>query len=198
MCRYVCVLTIVAFAQWRAPSCAAEEARLYEEGGVTFRETVRTVRRPVVQTEWQQREQTVYRQQLSTQTRETLRTYTTPVTQHEWITRLHGRWNPFVAPYFTHHLVPVTRWETRAEVVGVPVVQSEWVPEKRVVSVPVTTHRMAEEKIVTRVPIGQSTAQAPPARAAALPRQAAYEAFGVALQSDPPRQGWRPRESVTR
>lgn len=197
MHRYACVFPMVALAVWAALPSAAEESRLVEEGGVTYRETVRTVRRPVIQTEWQQREQTVYRQQLRTETRDTLRTYMTPVTQHEWITRLHGRWNPFAAPYFTHHFVPVTRWEQRAEVVPVPVVETEWVPEKRVVSVPVTTHTMSEERIVSRVPVAPTRA-AGPTRVVVQPRPVVYEAFGVALPNDPPRQGWRPRDTATR
>jgi hypothetical protein len=197
MRRYACVLSLFALAPWAASPCPAQESRLVEENGVTFRETVRTVHRPVVQTEWHEREQTVYRQQLRTESRDTLRTYVSPVTQYEWITRLHGRWNPFAAPYFTHHFVPVTRWEQRAEVVPVSVVQTEWVPEKRTVSVPVTTHRMAEEKIVSRVPVAPVTS-GPPTRVVVRPRPVAYEGFGVALQSDPPREGWRPRDTVTR
>ena len=197
MHRHLCLLPLVALALSPAQA-QAEEVRFYEENGVTFRESVRTVRRPVVQTEWHEREQTVYRPQYRTETRSTLRTYTTPVTQHEWITRMHGRWNPFMQPYFTHHLVPVTRWEQRAEVVDVPVVEREWVPEKRTVSVPVTTQRFTEERVVSRVPVTPLVQVAPAHYMATRPRPAVHEGFGMALEGDPPRQGWRPAESVVR
>jgi hypothetical protein len=197
MHRHLCLLPLFAFAFAGRPS-QAEEVRFYEEGGVTYRETTRTVRRPVLQTEWHEREQTVYRPQIRTDSRSTLRTYTTPVTQHEWITRMHGRWNPFVQPYFTHHLVPVTRWEQRAEIVQVPVVEREWVSEKRTVSVPVTTQRFTEERIVSRVPVTPLVQGGPSHSLAARPRPAVYEGFGMALEGDPPRQGWRPQESVVR
>lgn len=176
------------------PHCVqAQNVRYYEQDGRTYKETVRTIRRPVVQTEWQQRERTVYRQQLRTELRDTLRTYATPVTQHEWVTRMHGRWNPFMTPYFTHHLVPVTRWERRAEVVQVPSVATEWVPEKRTVSVPVTTQRMAEEKVVTRVPVDPPSAS-PSHQIVQRPQSVGTHIGGTAMESDPPRHGlqWRP------
>ena len=40
---------------------AADEVRYYVENGVTYRETRRMVRRPVVETQWQETAQTVYR-----------------------------------------------------------------------------------------------------------------------------------------
>ena len=173
-----------------------EEVRYYEENGVTYQETVRTVQRPLVQTEWQQREKTVYRPEATTELRDTLRTYVTPVTQHEWVTRMHGRWNPFMTPYFTHHLVPVTRWEQRAEIVPTPVVETAWVAETRTVSVPVTTHRMAEEKVVRRVAVG--TAPAARSHVVRRPESVGTPIGGIALEGDPPRQGWRPSETVLR
>ena len=41
-------------------------------------------------------------------------------------------------------------------------------------------------------------AAGPPTRVVVRPRPEAYEGFGVALQSDPPREGWRPSGTVMR
>lgn len=200
MNRLACVLVPAALVYLQASLTLGQDVRYYEENGVTYQETVRTVQRPVVQTEWQQREQTVYKQQARTDVRDTLRTYLTPVTQEEWITRMHGRWNPFATPYFTHHLVPVTRWERRAEIVPVPVVETEWVPETRTVSVPVTTQRLAEQKIVSKVPVGRTSTAAAPQHVVRRPATVGTPIGGMALEGDPPRQGlhWRPSDTITR
>ena len=198
MPRYVYFVAGLAFVYLPSTLAVGQEVRYYEENGVTYQETTRTVHRPVVRTEWQDREQTVYRRAHRSEYRDTLRTYYTPVTQHEWITRMHGRWNPFVTPYYTHHLVPVTRWEPRSEVVRVPVVETEWVPEKRRVSVPVTTHRIAEEKVISRIAVGGRPAM--PTRVSAQSSAMDSSIGGTALDGDPPRVGlrWRPPGGVTR
>jgi hypothetical protein len=189
MHRLATVLMVSALAG--AQECRAQEIRYYEDNGTTLKETVHTVERPVVQTEWQTREQTVYRPQLRTEMRETLRTYSMPVTHHEWITRMHGRWNPFTTPYFTHHLVPVTRWERRAELIKLPVVKREWVREKRTVSVPLTSLRVAQEKVIRRTPVAGAPATAPSPRVSLRSSAINQAAFGTALDGDPPRHGLR-------
>ncbi|MFV2066605.1 MAG: hypothetical protein ACC645_06455, partial [Pirellulales bacterium] len=92
-------------------SSFAEGVRYYEENGVTWRETRHTVQRPVWVTRYEQREQTVYRPKVSTEYRDSYQTYQVPVTEYRWETRWHGRWNPFVRPYTTQAMVPVTRFE---------------------------------------------------------------------------------------
>jgi hypothetical protein len=196
MHRFMSMLYPLALVCLQASLTHGQEVRYYEENGVTYQVSERTVQRPVVQTEWQQREQTVYRQQPRTELRDTLRTYLTPVTQHEWVTRMHGRWNPFMTPYFSHHLVPITRWERRAEVVPVPVVENEWVSETRTVSVPVTTQRIAEEKIVSKVAVGRAPATS--SHVVRRPQSLGTPIGGVALEGDPPRQGWRPSGTTLR
>ncbi len=163
----------------------AEQVRYVEEDGVTYKETERVVRRPVTSTRWESRERTVYLPQRHSELRETWRNYRVPVTQMQWVSRMHGRWNPFATPYFTHELVPVTRWETRSELVNVPVAKTEWVEEKRVVQVPVRTQEYVEDRYVSKVAV---SASATPTGSRVASRS---YAGGVALENDPPRRGWQ-------
>ncbi|GAG11499.1 unnamed protein product, partial [marine sediment metagenome] len=87
-------------------AAVAQTVTYEQKDGINYRVTRNTVQRPVIQTEMQERQQTVYREQITTETRDTYRTYQTPVTEHQWVTKMHGRWNPFVQPYFTQHYVP--------------------------------------------------------------------------------------------
>lgn len=175
------LVALIALVQaWTAAAAQAEEVRYYQQDGVTYRETRRTVTRPISETRYEQREQTVYREQLRTDTQQTTRTVYTPVTEYRWQMYLRGRWNPFVIPYHSYELVPTTRWETRQELVEIPTYRRELVPETHVVQMPVTTHRLAQEEVISRVAV--SAAEAKPIG-------------GVArLDKDPPRYGttdWR-------
>ena len=203
----------ILLGAWTA---SGEDVRYYQgENGLTYKETRRIVRRPITTTDWQERQQTVYRQELRSNTRDYWQTYHSPVTEYQWLSRLHGRWNPFVVPYYTHHLVPVTRWEPRAQVVQVPSWRAEWVPETRTVRVPVSTQRMAEEEVITRVAVSGPPTTTEPRRLAAQPAPAPITNVppaasswpaassrpppprygGVVLPGDPPRHatGWRSR-----
>jgi hypothetical protein len=122
--------------------------------GVTYQVTRRTMQVPVPQMTSQQ--QTVYRQQLTTQTLQHQQQYTVPVTQYQLVSTLHGRWNPFVTPYWTHHYEPVTTWQQQTGTVQIPVTQMTWAPETRTVQVPSTTYRTVDA-IVSRIPISASS-----------------------------------------
>jgi len=171
----------------------------YEErDGVRYQVTRRVVQRQVPTTVMQDRQQTVYTQQIASDTIHQQQLYCTPVTQYQWVSRLHGRWNPFVTPYWTHSLQPVTTWQQQVANVQIPVNRMAWVPQTRTVQVPVTQYRTAEEEIITRVALneprpsadGQSLASRPVTIAA---RPSTGPIGGVALQNDPPRQatGWQ-------
>lgn len=183
--------------------------------GVTYQVTRRTMQVPVAQTTPQQ--QTVYRQQLTTQTLQHQQLYTVPVTQYQLVSRLHGRWNPFVTPHWTHHYEPVTTWQQQTATVQIPVTQMTWAPETRTVQVPSTTYRTVDA-IVSRIPISASpaaggsgqmlasgaaptnSASSPTATLAARPTAGAAAplasapptttggAGGRAMTSDPPRE----------
>jgi hypothetical protein len=77
--------------------------------------------------------------------------YSVPVTQYEVVPVLHGRWNPFVEPYYTYETQLVTRYQEQVVNVQIPVSKSQWVTETKTVQVPVTEYRTAQQEIVTRV-----------------------------------------------
>jgi hypothetical protein len=132
----------------------ADEVRYYEQNGVTYRETRHKVSQPVPQTQLVDHPQTVYREKLDTQLVDTVRTYQVPVTEYRWETYMQGRWNPFVHPTMGWRQVPVTRWETRSDVVKVPYNRRQLVPETTTVRLPVTTMQTVEQEVITRVAVG--------------------------------------------
>lgn len=179
-------------------SCAlANQVRIYEENGITYRETRRTVRRPVVDTEMRDCTRTVYREKWNTEMRRSTRTCWTPVTEcrceAEWV----GRWNPFVEPYLVYRPTARTRWEPREEVVEVPVNTRQLFPETKTVRVPVTTHRIVDEEVVTRVALSPRSPSGLTPVAPSSTFNAGRPVGGMAqLENDPPRHGintaWRP------
>ncbi len=85
-------IAVTLCAVLQAGALFADEVRTYQdENGTTWRETRRMTRQPVTRTEWQDRQQTVYRQELRADTYSTWRPVCTPVTEHRWLSRLHGR-----------------------------------------------------------------------------------------------------------
>ena len=177
---------------------SAEDVRYFVENGVTFAETTRMVRRPVIETNFEERQRTVYRRQCQTEMRDTYRTVMVPVTEYRRESRWVGRWNPFVEPYLVEYNVPRTRWEPRTEVVKTPFVTAEMVPETLTERVPVITQRIVEQPVVSRVAVsGRTPAFRPSADPFDNPTLAQRpSAGGLKLESDPPRQGarseWRP------
>ncbi len=173
----------------------------YEErDGVRYQVTRRVTQSQVPTTVMQDRQQTVYAQQLTTNTLNHQQLYCVPNTSYQWDSRLRGRWNPFITPYWTYNLRPVTSWSTQVANVQIPVSQVAWVPQTKTVQVPVTAYRTAEETTVTRVAMNATPTSGlasvrplsgPSATIAARPSVALG---GIALQNDPPRQatgGWQ-------
>jgi hypothetical protein len=129
----------------------------YEQrNGVQYQVTRRVVKRQVPVTVMQNRSQTVYKQQVKSQTISRQQTFCVPVTEYKKISKLHGRWNPFVTPYRTEELKPVTVWKQQVVTVQVPASQLVTVPETKTVQVPVTTYRTVEEEVITRVAMSGS------------------------------------------
>jgi hypothetical protein len=139
-----------------ATRAMADEVKYLDEGGITYRETTQTTQRHIPQITLQQREDTYYREQYTTELQDMQRTYQVPITEYQWKPETHRSWNPFSPPYVAYRWVPVTRFETRSETVKIPVAKRNVVPEKITRQVPVTTHHVANEKVVTRVAIGPS------------------------------------------
>ena len=60
-------LTIAVLVQAiAAPLALADDVKFFDKDGIRYKETTRVVRRPVVETRYEQRQQTVYREQYRT------------------------------------------------------------------------------------------------------------------------------------
>jgi hypothetical protein len=152
----------------------ADDVTYFEKDGVTYRETRRKVTRPVTELQYQDRPQTVLRDQVNYGTQNMIRTYQVPVTEYQPVTRMVGRWNPFIRqPYYEQRQVPVTRWETRSDTVQVPVSTRQTVADTVTAKVPVYSTRVVEDEIISRVAVGTrpntSVASAPTTTIASAP-----------------------------
>ncbi len=177
------------------------QVREVVQNGVRYQETKQVTQRQVPVTVMQDRQQTVYTQQLTTNTLNHQQLYCVPTTTYQWDSQLRGRWNPFSTPYWTYNLRPVTTWSTQVANVQIPVNQVAWVPQTRTVQVPVTSYRTAEVETTTRVAMNPATGSTTLANAQPLSSPSATIAArpgtdigGRALENDPPRQasgGWQ-------
>jgi hypothetical protein len=202
-------------------SLAADDVRYEDVDGIRYQITRRTIQRQIPVTEMRDQQQTYYRQQLVTENIQQQQMYAVPVTQYQIVSTLHGRWNPFVTPYWTHEYQPVTIWQQQVATVQLPVSRATMTPETRTVQTPVVSYRTTNEEVVSRVALGPSSAYAantalaaapttygtsastnavaaqPSAtltpRPSAPPQSAPLVAGGQMLQQDPPReaQGWQ-------
>jgi hypothetical protein len=145
----ICMAAVATAATVQAQATTS----MVTENGVTYRETRQVVQKSIPVTEYQTREQKVYRPQVSTQYQSYQQTYYTPVTQYQYVPRLRGQFNPFMPPYWTHELQPTTRWEARPATVQIPVARTDWVEETRTSQVPVTTYRTVPEEYTSRVAV---------------------------------------------
>lgn len=139
-----------------AAVAAGQEVRYYEKDGVTYRETRQVIQRQIPEVAYSENTQTVYRDQCTTELKDTVRTYLVPVTEYRLEPHLVGRWNPFIEPYYEYRSVPTVRWESRTEVVKVPVANRQLVPTTQVVRTPVTKWRTVEEEVINRVAVGMT------------------------------------------
>ena len=204
-----------------AVACAGESAvaqQYVDEGGVRYEVTQQQVPTQVPVTEMQSRQQTTYRQQVTTENVQHQQVYHVPVTQYQVVSRLHNRWNPFAEPYWTHHYEPVTTWQQQVGTVQIPVNKVAVVPETRTVQQPVTTWKTVNNTITHRRAIGMTPtgpggntalASAQPtssgASAALSPvgpgstqpaaSVASRPVGGQTITSDPPRYGTTPATS---
>lgn len=156
---------------WVATAAADETRTVTDASGQTWNEVHRTISHPQTQTQCVDQPQTYYQEKCEVQSYETYRTYQVPVTEYHLESYWVGRYNPFVQPYMAQRLVPRTRWETRTELVKVPVVQRSLVPVTRMVKVPVTTEKVVNQDIVIHrqlVTQPQAIASTPPTNQTAL------------------------------
>jgi len=190
-----------------AAPTAAQQVRYETQNGIEYKVIRNEVQVP--ETTMQSQARTVYRQKLSTDTYQSTHYVTVPVTQYRLVSRMRGRWNPFVTPYWTHHYQPVTTWTQQAATVTVPVNRLAWVPETQTVQTPVTTYRTAvnESRVAVRALPSSASGQqyasnaVPTARLATAPDgQRTASAIGGQQQDDGlPVQGWqRPQPTQSR
>lgn len=197
--RRVAAALLALACGWSAAETFGQGVREVVRDGVRYQERRQVTQRQVPVTVMQDRQQTVYTQQLTTNTLNHQQLYCVPNTSYQWDSRLRGRWNPFVTPYWTYNLRPVTTWSTQVANVQIPVNQVAWVPQTQSVKVPVTAYRTEEQEVVTRVAMDPASSRSttlanaqplsssgPTATIAARP---SGSLGGVALQNDPPRQG---------
>jgi hypothetical protein len=123
--------------------------------GIVYRQEVRAIETPVVDTQIKKEERVLYRPQTITDVKNEARTTYTPVVEYKWEPRLHGRWNPFTQPTIAYHHVPVTRWEAKSEVIPRTTTRTEWVAEKQVIEVPTRTVRIERTNKTDYVAVGK-------------------------------------------
>jgi hypothetical protein len=191
--RLALVLVLALLAQ----TASAQNVEYVVRDGVRYQVSTRTVQRTVPVTEMQDRHQTVYTQQVTTSNVNHQQVYSVPSTQHHLVSRLRGRWNPFITPYWTHDMRPVTTWTQQVANVQIPVSKVAWVPQTSTVQVPVTTYRTAEVEETTRVAMSgaptRTFASAQPLQpTATIAARPSKPLGGVALKNDPPKKatGW--------
>mgnify|MGYP006908202037 CR=1 FL=1 len=134
----------------------AQEVTTEVRDGVQI--TRQVVQQQVPVTVMQDRQQTVYVPQTTTEKISHQQVYSVPVTQYQVVPVLVGRWNPFMTPYWTYEVEQVTTWQNQVANVQIPVNRVSWVPQTQTVQVPVTEIRTAEKEIITRVAVGNSSA----------------------------------------
>jgi hypothetical protein len=188
-CRRLGFASFIALVACTRPSAAQTTSELKEEDGQLYRVTRQVIQRPVSKTEWEQQQQTVYRERFDTQWQTNYRNYVTPVTEYRQELYLANRWNPLATPYWSYRYVPVVRWESRLEPYNIPVAQRTWVPETQTVHIPRTSTQIVTDTHESRVALG------PVSRGPSTSVMARREPIGgTKLDGDPPRSGtnWQP------
>ena len=144
-----------------------QESRFYQQGGITFKETRTKVQQPVREIEYQDQQQTWYRERYITDMQPVAQTVYQPTTQYVWEPRWHEWWRPFQGPHLAYHLVPRSAWQPQVLNQQIPVTRREVIPETRTVRVPTQKLSMKEVEQVTRVAVGPAASNAAVAQAPA-------------------------------
>ena len=194
------LVPVILVAGLLARSALAQDVKYETKDGVRYQITTHVVKRQVPVTVMQDRQQTVYTQQVTTNNISQQQLYSVPVTQYQWQSQLHGRWNPFITPYWTHNLRPVTIWQQQIANVQIPVSNAAWVPKTRTVQVPVTQYRTAEETVTTRVAMNEprrlgNTQPSNGSTATIAARPSTVPIGGRKLENDPPKKATGPWQS---
>ncbi len=172
--------------QTTAPQSNAPQVTEEVRDGIKYQVTRQVMQQTVPTTVMQDRQQTVMTQQVTTETIAHQQVYSVPVTQYEMVGTLHGRWNPFVEPYWTYEMQPVTYYQEQVANVQIPMNKVTWVPQTKTVQVPVTEFRTAEQEITTRVALtGGESAKTYAAAQPTLPQPATIQPYNSQPYSPP-------------
>lgn len=152
--RTFCICALLIGVLPSSFAIAQQTDNIVTENGVRYRVTEQKIRRPISNTQWQEQQQTVYREKYDTNIQTTYRTVMVPVTEYRTETYLANRWNPFGTPYWATRQVPSIRWEARQQEIRTPVAQRSYVAEQQTVRVPVTNQQFVEDTITSKVAIG--------------------------------------------
>ena len=146
--RRTAIAALACAASFSVGVTQAQTPGIQTINGQQYQVTTRMVQVPVQQTSTQ----TVLAQQVTTQTIQQQQQYSVPVTQYQLVSRLHGRWNPFITPYWTHQYEPVTTWQQQTATVQIPVNTVAWVPQTRSVQTP--GYKTVEQLVMTPIVSG--------------------------------------------
>lgn len=147
--RRTAIAALACAATFSLELAGAQSPGIQTINGQQYQVTSRMVQVPVQQVANQT--QTFYTQKVTTQTVQQQQQYSVPVTQYQLVSRLHGRWNPFITPYWTHNYEPVTTYQQQTATVQIPVNTVAWVPETRNVQMPTTTYKTVEQLVMTPI-----------------------------------------------
>lgn len=159
----------------------ADEVRtVTDDQGQTWREVHRTVQWPVTETQCLDRQQVVYHEKVDVQMCDSVRSYQVPVTEWRLESYWRGRYNPFVEPYLAQRMVPYTRWETRTELVKVPITRRDLVPVAQTVKTPYTTQRIISQDVLVSRQLISSTGTSLATAPTPIPSSQSTQIGGVA------------------
>lgn len=159
----------------------ADEVRtVTDDQGQTWREVHRTVQWPVTETQCLDRQQVVYHEKVDVQMCDSVRSYQVPVTEWRLEAYWRGRYNPFVEPYLAQRMVPYTRWETRTEIVKVPITRRDLVPVAQTVKTPYTTQRLVSQDVLVSRQLISSTGTTLATAPTPIPSSQSTQIGGVA------------------
>lgn len=162
---------------------AHAETTYDQAGGVMYQVTRTPKSIPV--TTMQTKQHITYQPITTTQYNSYPQTYVTPVTQYQWVARQRGTWNPFVRPYWTTELQPVTTWQAQQGTVQVPTTKTDWVPQTHTTQVPVVSYQTFVDE--SRIALGPSLPNGATGPTAIASRPETYG--GTQITNDPPRTG---------
>ncbi|TWU16478.1 hypothetical protein Poly21_36830 [Allorhodopirellula heiligendammensis] len=200
------VATVAAVA---SPSAVlAEDTPGYytnPDTGIVYRQVIRTIERPVVETKMMEQQHTVYQPKTVVETRPATRRTYTPVTESRWLPRVEGRWNPFRQPTVAYQHVPEIRWQARDEVVSETTTQVQWEAVTQTIQVPQRLTRMTREQKVDFEPVGRVPASSasslasnvsPEVAAKLQPLASKLQPLGSNVQYQPLNGGVSPASSL--